>query len=620
MEKNTAGKWIVFAFGDPDNATPGEPITGDAANITANIRIDGGAANAVDDTNPTELEDGYYVFDITAAEANGDLLSMHPASSTANVIVIGVPGAVWTRPANFNDLSISATTGRTDIASIEGSDATDQINAACDTALSDMFTSSAQLVDDIWDEVNTTGAHNVTNSTGKQLREGTAAVSITSGTCQATGQTTTNVRIAASESGTDDIYRFKRISFSAGTNAQFDAIITSYDGTNKDCTISPALPVPCDNTTEYDISAGIAHAETGKGGYEGGAVWVGPSGSTGTELYVDGTIDNPIDDGSFANAITVASALGKSVFHLLPGSDVTLASTLNNYEFTGAGYSVHFGGQDIGGCRFLGGAVDGIGTGSSRIVIRDCVVSATATTDLPSFAMLGCRIANDITLNGAGSYFLDQCFSGIAGTSTPSIDLESRATAANINLSLRHYSGGIELQNVGTGAGTPTDNISLEGNGQLVINANCTAGTVAIRGNFTVTDNAGGALTLSDDARVDAAQILDAVTDDATKIDGSAVNAIAADWTNGGRLDLLLDALQVEVEKLTTTAHSEPTGVPAANEAPIDKIGYLFMALRNQVDVTATKKTFYDDGGVAEWEKDLSDDGTTYSESEGNAI
>lgn len=40
-------------------------------------------------------------------------------------------------PANFADLSITATTGRVDVASIEGADATDQINAAADTALSD---------------------------------------------------------------------------------------------------------------------------------------------------------------------------------------------------------------------------------------------------------------------------------------------------------------------------------------------------------------------------------------------------------------------------------------------------------------------------------------------------
>lgn len=108
MEKNTAGKWVVFAFGLPDHANPNEAITGDAANITANVRIDGGAANAVDDTNPTELEDGYYIFDITAAEANGDSILLAPASSTANVQVIAVPGALWTTPANFPELGIAS--------------------------------------------------------------------------------------------------------------------------------------------------------------------------------------------------------------------------------------------------------------------------------------------------------------------------------------------------------------------------------------------------------------------------------------------------------------------------------------------------------------------------------
>ncbi len=120
MEKNVAGKWVVFAYGLPDHANDGQPITGDAANITANIRIDGGAANAVDDTNPTELEDGYYVFDITAAEANGDLLSIHPASSTSDVQVIGVPGAVWTRPANFNAMGIESDGDLTKVNTLDG--------------------------------------------------------------------------------------------------------------------------------------------------------------------------------------------------------------------------------------------------------------------------------------------------------------------------------------------------------------------------------------------------------------------------------------------------------------------------------------------------------------------
>lgn len=94
MQKNVAGKWIVFAF----DSTTGLPKTGDAANITANLRLDGGAANPIDDTNPAELEGGQYIFDLTAAETNADLISICPSSVTPNIQVIGVPGAVWTEP------------------------------------------------------------------------------------------------------------------------------------------------------------------------------------------------------------------------------------------------------------------------------------------------------------------------------------------------------------------------------------------------------------------------------------------------------------------------------------------------------------------------------------------
>lgn len=93
MKKNIANqKWVVFAF----NVTTNLPVTGDAANITANLRIDGAGANAVDDTNPAELEDGFYVFDLTQAETNGDNIAIAPASSTENVQVVGCPKAVWT--------------------------------------------------------------------------------------------------------------------------------------------------------------------------------------------------------------------------------------------------------------------------------------------------------------------------------------------------------------------------------------------------------------------------------------------------------------------------------------------------------------------------------------------
>ena len=73
------------------------------------------------------------------------------------------------------------------------------------------------------------------------------------------------------------------------------------------------------------------------------------------------------------------------------------------------------------------------------------------------------------------------------------------------------------------------------------------------------------------------------------------------------------------LDVLSTDTFGEPTGVPGATITLREKIGWVFMALRNALTVTATKMQFLDDGGAAEWEKDLSDDGSQYSESEANA-
>ena len=117
MQKNVASqKWIVFAFDRTDNTAK----TGDAANITANLRIDGGAANAVDDVNPTELEDGFYIFDITQAESNGNYILISPASSTGDIQVIGCPAALYTTPPNFVAMGIESDGDLTKVNSLDG--------------------------------------------------------------------------------------------------------------------------------------------------------------------------------------------------------------------------------------------------------------------------------------------------------------------------------------------------------------------------------------------------------------------------------------------------------------------------------------------------------------------
>jgi hypothetical protein len=86
MYRNTAATLKVFAFDRTNNA----PVVGNAAQITCRVSINGGARVAVADNNPTETEDGYYLFDITSAETNGITADFYPESSTPNVQVIPV--------------------------------------------------------------------------------------------------------------------------------------------------------------------------------------------------------------------------------------------------------------------------------------------------------------------------------------------------------------------------------------------------------------------------------------------------------------------------------------------------------------------------------------------------
>lgn len=98
----------------------------------------------------------------------------------------------------------------------------------------------------------------------------------------------------------------------------------------------------------------------------------------------------------------------------------------------------------------------------------------------------------------------------------------------------------------------------------------------------------------------------------------AVVDAILAD--TGTTLDAKIDAIKA-VTDLFTAPQAEPTGVPVASETPLVKLARLHQALRNRVDVDSNtgKKQFFDDANAALWEKDFTDAGGVYSESEANA-
>lgn len=107
--KNQASQKFPFVLVDTtsDNA----PVTGEAANITAQISINGGALASTNDTNPTEVgSSGLYLFDATQAETNGDFLFIVPSHATYAfdppfLLIFTTPGSSTALDANAVQVS-----------------------------------------------------------------------------------------------------------------------------------------------------------------------------------------------------------------------------------------------------------------------------------------------------------------------------------------------------------------------------------------------------------------------------------------------------------------------------------------------------------------------------------
>lgn len=224
-------------------------------------------------------------------------------------------------------------------------------------------------------------------------------------------------------------------------------------------------------------------------GYANGAIWVDTvNGTTGTTPFVNGTADNPTL--TWAEALTLSSSLNIRKFNIVTGSSIVLSANSDYYIFDGDNYNLNLNNQSIDNCVITRATIVGTSSGSAHFV--QCILTAIS---IAGGTIHECALTSTITLTGATTYFVDQCYSGVEGVATPILDFG--AAVGNTNMSFRHYSGGIEIQNLGQSG---TDNMSLEGWGQYVLNANCTGGTIAVRGHFKKTDNSGGAVTISDDA------------------------------------------------------------------------------------------------------------------------
>ena len=286
-------------------------------------------------------------------------------------------------------------------------------------------------------------------------------------------------------------------------------------------------------------------------GYQDSSVWLDTVGGTaGTESYVNGTADNPTL--TLANALTIATNVGLTGLRLLPGSSITLTGSVANYRIVGSA-TIALGGQAISDALVRDAyTISGIGTGDDWR-FENCGVG---TCTLEHGYMNGCSIKGTITLTAGDEYYLHDCFDAISGGTATFV------FAAGAELYARDWRGGIQLNSMAAG-----DEAFIDGAGRVIIDATCTGGTITIRGPFAVAGAAafiaaGGTITetqrydidrgvtlgnvahggaaatitlltpiVANATQVEGAdatdQIRDAVVDDATRIDASALNTLS---------------------------------------------------------------------------------------------
>lgn len=212
--------------------------------------------------------------------------------------------------------------------------------------------------------------------------------------------------------------------------------------------------------------------------------------------------------------------------------------------------------------------------------------------------------SEQITLSAANGFEKGKCYSvyisatvnSITGTMSHTFQMEAEVDANTVTDTV-NLSATIETQidNIETDTNSLNDT-KIAQTLNLTASGNIGIDWANVENPTTVVD-----LSATDINLVDTASVLtayDASTDfNATQ--KASINSEVSDV--------------VKTDTVSEMTQQAPPATPTIEEA----IMYLYMAVRNQLDVTSSNKSFYNDSGTVIWKKALTDNGTTYSEAEG---
>jgi hypothetical protein len=398
----------------------------------------------------------------------------------------------------------------------------------------------------------------------------------------------------------------------------------------------------------------------GAEGYDNGAVWFNSNvTNTNTEVNIDGTARNPVS--SSAALLTLLASTNLKKIEVAPGSTLTLGAAYEGYDVNGNGAVLALNSQDIGGSvwsRFS--SVSGVGTTSANQAFFEDCVFATAT--LPPSIAQQCGFGATVTIGSAGDFTAVDCYSTVAGAGSPTF---TKTAGQAVTAEYRGWHGGITQSGLQTG-----DVITIGGFDLGTVTLNGSDATVEIRGiKKGTTNNLTGSPTVNDTALLKSD--IDLILAD--------TGELQTDWTNGGRLDLILDELTTQgdtnetkidtidgivdtilvdtgttipatlgtptdtdiatdlaniqtsadgaatptevnaevVDALTVDTYAESTGVPAATSSIKDAIVWTKTLDRNRLTQTSTTQTLRNDADSGNIATAAtSDDGNTAERSE----
>jgi len=222
--------------------------------------------------------------------------------------------------------------------------------------------------------------------------------------------------------------------------------------------------------------------------YMHGAVWIDTvNGAAGTTSYTNGIATNP--SSSIASAKTIADNLKLKRFWIQSGSSITMAAAYVGYVFTGAGYVLALGGQDIS--KAIIENVEGLsGTGictTGEAVIRNCHLNAITIGEVD---FNDCHLMGTVTMSQATvPYLFNQC----TGVSAAKITF----AAANQSAVISKWSGALTIAGM-----VSTNTLYLDGDGDVTFDNTSNAGVVYISGNIRLTNN-GVSMNITDTSRWD---------------------------------------------------------------------------------------------------------------------